>query len=70
MKQLGWITVPSPILAESEIAAFEAWKGLKCCVSLLKSLKGSSEINYAFPFGHSTSLLINTIVAADWRALS
>ena len=39
-------------------------------VSLLKSLKGSSEIKRALPSGQSTFLLIKTIVAADCNALS
>ncbi len=38
--------------------------------NLLKSRKGSSEINNAFPSGHSTSLLINIVVAAEFNALS
>ena len=47
MKVLGWITVPNPIDADGAIEAVEAWKGLKCFVNVLKSLKGSSEINNA-----------------------
>ena len=49
----------SPITAESAIVCFEAIKGLKCFVILLKSLKGSSEINKVFPSGHKTFLFIN-----------
>ena len=56
--------------AEAEILEVQMVNGLKCFESLLKSLNGSSEIRSAFPSGHSTSLLINTIVAADCRALS
>ena len=41
-----------------------------CLDNLLKSLNGSSEINNAFPIGHSTSLFIKTIVAFDCSALS
>ena len=67
---MGWITVSSPIFAVGEIAIEAFLKGLKCAVSLLKSLKGSSESNKAFPLGHSTSLFINTIVAFDCKALS
>ena len=70
IKQLGWIIVPTPTLDVEEIATFEGWNGLKYLVSVLKSLNGSSEISKALPIGHSTSLLIKIIVAADCRALS
>ena len=47
--------VPSPIIAESAIDFLELIKGLKCFVMVLKSRKGSSEINKDFPSGHATS---------------
>ena len=70
IKQFGCITVPSPILADEAMVLFEALKGLKWLVSLLKSLKGSSDIRSALPSGQSTSLLIKIIVAEDSKALS
>jgi len=60
----------SPIIAELEILSFDAIKGLKCKVNLLKSRKGSSEINNDFPIGHSTFLLISIVVAAEFSAFS
>ena len=39
-------------------------------VILLKSRKGLSEINSAFPIGQSTFLSIKIVVAADFNALS
>ena len=57
--------VDGSILAESEIDFEAASKGLKCLANLLKSLNGSSEINKALPAGHSTSLFIKMMVAAD-----
>ena len=60
----------TPIFADVDIATFELVNGLKYDVSLLKSLKGSSLINNALPSGQSTSLLIKTMVAALFKALS
>ncbi len=54
----------------SEILCLEAINGLKCFVILLKSRKGSSEINKDFPSGQATFLLIKIVVAAEFRALS
>ena len=67
---LGWIIVFSPIIAELEILSFDALKGLKYVINLLKSRKGSSEINNDLPNGHSTFLLIRIVVAAEFKALS
>ena len=66
----GWIMVFFPIVALSETDLVASLKGLKEVASLLKSLKGSSEISNAFPSGQSTCLLIKTMVAADSNALS
>ena len=66
----GCTTVFSPIRAEGAMSAVAFWKGLKKSVSLLKSRKGSSEIKRAFPSGHSTSLLISTMVALECKAFS
>jgi len=57
-------------MADSEILTLAAIKGLKYFVILLKSRKGSSEINNAFPTGQSTFLLIKIVVAAEFNALS
>ena len=70
MKAPGWIIVPSPISAESEICLFDGWNGKKYWPIFTKSRNGSSEISRAFPSGQSTSLLIKTIVALDCNALS
>ena len=70
IKTLGCIIVFIPIVAESETLTVDAINGLKCLVILLKSLKGSSEINKALPSGQSTLLLIKMIVAAEFKALS
>ena len=67
---LGWIIVSWPITAVSEILLLEAINGLKCFVILLKSRKGSSEINKDFPSGQANFLLIKIVVAAEFRALS
>ena len=70
MNTLGCIIVPSPIFADSDMEDVDLIKGLKYVDNLLKSLNGSSEINNAFPSGHSTSLLIRTTEALEFRALS
>ena len=70
LKQLDWISVPSPIDAEAAIDDVAFSKGLKNCVSLLKSANGSSEISKALPSGQSTLLFIKTTVAAEAKALS
>ena len=49
---------------------FEATKGLKWFVILLKSRNGSWDINKDFPCGQSTFLLIKIVVAAEFKALS
>ena len=70
IKTLGWIIVPISILAESEILLLELINGLKCFDILLKSAKGSSEINKDFPSGQGTSLFIRIVVALEFKALS
>ena len=58
------------MLAVDETETLEETKGLKWRVRTLKSLKGSSDNNNAFPSGQETSLLIKIMVAADCNALS
>ena len=62
--------VPFPMMAELEIASLETTNGLKKFDILLKSRKGSSEINKDFPSGQATSLLINIVVAEEFSAFS
>ena len=62
--------VSLPITAVLEILCIAALNGLKCFVILLKSRKGSSEINKDFPSGQVTFLLIKIVVAAEFKALS